>query len=140
MNTVEAYIPPSLGFVLYLHRAIKQQQQVVCRFKSGPESTDNANLSNTNRVFEAPLPEVFEWAEFSSGATLALLFAILADANTEGPTNLLRNRLGLLAAENLCKIEGRSATEADLREAFVQSATSPVCRPDPSQSPARGLR
>jgi len=69
-------------------------------------------------VFDAPIAETLLDAGFNTGSALALLHVVLHDPITNVPTELLRNRLALRAAINCLKIEGRMATEADIRDAF----------------------
>lgn len=64
-------------------------------------------------------PETLENAGFASGSALALLHVVLHDPNINVPSELLRNRLALRAAQNCCKIEGRVTTEAELRDAYL---------------------
>jgi len=85
-------------------------------------------------IFQAPTPETLgsttlEDAGFASGAALALLHVILHDPITNVPTELLRNRLALKAAINGLKIEGRMATEADIRDAFYLTGPGDVMGP-----------
>lgn len=73
-------------------------------------------------VFDAPTAETLLDAGFNTGSALALLHVALYDPITNVPTELLRNRLALNAAINCLKIEGRMATEADIRDAFYLTA------------------
>jgi len=73
-------------------------------------------------IFDAPTAETLLDAGFNTGSALALLHGVLADHNINVPADLLRNRLALRSAQSCCKIEGRSVTEADLRDAFLLTA------------------
>jgi len=80
-----------------------------------------------NWIFQAPTPEILGSttladAGFASGAALALLHVALHDPITNTPTDLLRNRLALRTAINCLKIEGRMATEGDIRDAYYLTA------------------
>lgn len=74
-------------------------------------------------IMQGPPSETLEDAVFSCGAALALLHHVLNDPSISVPTNLLRNRLALRSAQNCCKIEGRTVSEADLRDAFLLTAS-----------------
>ena len=80
-------------------------------------------------IFDAPAPECAESAAFSSGAALSLLHVLLNDPAINVPSELLRNRLALRAAVNCQKIEGRMATEAEIRDAFYLTAPGDVMGP-----------
>jgi len=60
-----------------------------------------------------------ENAGFSSGSALALLHVALHDPNTAVPTELLTGRLALRAAVNCLKLQGRAATEGEIRDAYL---------------------
>lgn len=74
--------------------------------------------------------ETLEDAVFSCGSALALLHMVLHDPNIQVPAYLLRNRQALRAAQNCCKLEGRTVSEADLRDAFLLAAPGDARGPD----------
>ena len=84
-------------------------------------------------VFDRQIPDCLEDAAFSSGSALSLLHVLLNGPATNVPVELLRNRLALKAAINCLKIEGRMATEADIRDAFYLTA------PGDAMGPAGGM-
>lgn len=63
--------------------------------------------------------QTLENAAFDCGSALALLYYVLKDPYLCVPANLLGNRLALRAAQTCCKIEGRSVSEVDLRDALL---------------------
>lgn len=63
--------------------------------------------------------QTLENAAFSCGSALALLHGALKAPYLCVPSNLLRNRLALRAAQTCCKIKGRSVSEMDLRDALL---------------------
>ena len=81
-------------------------------------------------VFDRQIPDCLEDAAFSSGSALSLLHVLLNGPGTNVPVELLRNRLALKAAINCLKIEGRMATEADIRAAFYLTAPGDAMGPD----------
>lgn len=74
--------------------------------------------------------ETLEEAVFSCGAALALLHTVLSDPSIAVPAGLIRNRLALRSAQNCCKIEGRTVSEAELRDAFLMTAPGDARGPD----------
>jgi hypothetical protein len=80
-------------------------------------------------LFDRSSPETFEAAAFASGSALSLLHVVLADPNINVPKELLRSRLALRAAVHGSKIEGRVATEADVRDAFFLTAPGDAMGP-----------
>ena len=68
-------------------------------------------------------PEALETASFASGSALALLHVALNDPNINAPVELLRNRLSLRAAAHCLKLEGRAQSEADIRDAYLLTAS-----------------
>lgn len=80
-------------------------------------------------VFDAPPAETLADAGFASGAALALLHVVLHDPITNVPTELLRNRLALRAATHCLKLEGRGQTEADIRDAYLLTASGDAMGP-----------
>ena len=77
-------------------------------------------------VFEIPESKASnepETAGFASGSALALLHVVLNDPNINVPTELLRNRLALRAAAHCLKLEGRGQSEADIRDAYLLTAS-----------------
>lgn len=63
--------------------------------------------------------QFIENAAFLSGAALALLHMVLHDDAFDVPGDLLRSRLGLRAAAACLKIEGRSDSEAIIRDGYL---------------------
>lgn len=62
--------------------------------------------------------ETPETMAFLSGATFAMLDTLLRQSGDAVPQTLLANRLALKAAAATSKLEGRMATEADIRDAY----------------------
>ena len=80
----------------------------------------------THPTYLPPLPgwvtqnhgKTLELETFLAGASLAMLHMLLADPSDTLPTELLRTRLALRAAEACLKLEGRRESEADIRDAY----------------------
>lgn len=71
-----------------------------------------------------------EAAAFLSGASLALLHMVVHDALLAAPADLLRSRFALKATAACLKHEGRSDSEAALRDAYL------LTKPGDSRGPA----
>lgn len=81
-------------------------------------------------IFDHQTPDCLEDAAFSSGASLSLLHVLLNDPNSCVPVELLRSRLALRAAVRCSKIEGRTVTEAELRDAYLLTVPGDAMGPD----------
>ena len=83
-------------------------------------------LRDNDQTYLPPLPswvtqshgKTLEAEMFLSGASLAMLHMALADPSEKLPTELLRNRLALRAAETCLRLEGRRDSVADIRDAY----------------------
>lgn len=81
-------------------------------------------------IFDRQSPETLEDSAFASGSALSLLHVVLHDPDIHVPSELLRSRLALRAAVRCSKIEGRVATEADIRDAYLLTAPGDAMGPD----------
>ena len=74
--------------------------------------------------------ETLETVAFRSGAALTMLDQLVSDPRHGVPKQLLANRLALSAATATSKLEGRSAREADIRDAYHLTPPGEACGPD----------
>lgn len=81
-------------------------------------------------IMDTSEAETLVEAGFAAGSALALLHTVLSDPSISVPSDLLRNRLALPAAQTCCKIEGRTVSEADLRDVFLLTAPGDTRGPD----------
>lgn len=72
-------------------------------------------------ILERSAPETLESAGFASGSALALLHTALHDRNVNVPIELLTDRLALRTAVQCLKLQGRSDTEGEVRDAYLLS-------------------
>ena len=88
--------------------------------------TKPAASLETPPAYLPPLPgwvtqkqgKTLETEAFLSGASLAMLQMVLMGSMDTLPSELLRNRLAMRAAEACLKLEGRRESEADIRDAY----------------------
>lgn len=81
-------------------------------------SDDQITLPKLPSWVTSARAETPESMAFLSGATFVMLDALLQHSGDAVPTSLLANTLALKAAVATSKLEGRMATEADIRDAY----------------------
>lgn len=81
-------------------------------------------------IMDTSEAETLVEAGFAAGSALTLLHTVLNDTILSVSSGLLRNRLALRAAQSCCKIEGRTVSEADLRDVFLLTAPGDTRGPD----------
>lgn len=86
-----------------------------------PAENDLAKPILPGWIVDRSAPETLENAGFASGSALALLHLALHDPNTNVPIELLTDRLAVRAAVQCLKLQGRSDTEAEIRDAYLLS-------------------
>jgi len=84
---------------------------------ANPILSDTKNIQLLPRWITHPQDETSETVAFLSGAALAMLDIVVRDPGGTLPSALLRDRLALDAAVACLKLEGRSETAPDIRDA-----------------------
>jgi hypothetical protein len=99
-------------------------------YRTTPSKPDIPRPILPKWIMQGAAAQDIDNACFSSGSALALLHVALHDPDLAVPADLLRSRLALRAAMNCCKIEGRSRTEAELRDACLLTVPGDAMGPD----------
>lgn len=94
-----------------------------------PSSSADHPLLTLPRFAQHAGPLTTEAIAFRAGAALAMLGAVLGPGQGV-PQHLLANRLALRAAASSLRIEGRSTSEADIRDAFHLTRAGDEMGPD----------
>lgn len=84
---------------------------------ANPILSDTKTIQLLSRWITHPQGETSETVAFLSGAALAVLDIVVRDPGGTLPSALLRDRLALDAAVACLKLEGRSETAPDIRDA-----------------------
>lgn len=99
-------------------------------FQPANLSDDLMTLPKLPRWVTSGRAETPETVAFRSGAALMVLDQLMSDPKYGVPVKLLVNRLALRAATATSKLEGRMATEADIRDAYYLAPLSEARGPD----------
>jgi len=91
---------------------------------------DTQTIRLLPRWVTLPRDETPDTVAFASGAALATLDRVLRDPAATVPVALLRDRMALRAAEACLKLEGRSETAADIRDAVCLARPVRLARPE----------
>lgn len=81
-------------------------------------------------VFNDDAPQSLENAAIQSGASLALLHSLLADASQNLPQQILRKRFSCAAAKNCLELEGRVVSLDDIRDSYYLARIGDEMGPD----------
>lgn len=93
-------------------------------------SDDQNSLPKQPTWVTSQRAETLEAVAFRSGAALTVLDVLMSDSRHGVPVKLLANRLALCAATATSKLEGRMATELDIRDAYHLTPLGEARGPD----------